>query len=442
MSTTTRVCGGCGKHCRPHGYDPNGAPRCQTCQHKSRAIECTSCDRVRPVNYSRTDGKPYCRGCRARNHREVCASCGELRPVNIRAADGRGFCGSCYARAKAPEVCAECGNTAAVATRRDDGIAVCAACHRHPARRCGICGRTRRVALRATATTPDICPTCYQAPEITCSICGNTDLGRRTTADGEPMCFRCQATRLVDRELAGPDGTIPDALRPVRDAIVSVENPRSILTNFTRDKSAALLRAIARGDRALSHDTLDEHAGQHSVEHLRSLLVAAGALPARDERLARLQRFTTELLDAVNEPGDRRLLAAFTRWHLLARLRARGTGDLTPGTAHRCRDELTAAHQFLQFVRDRGRTIADCRQDDIDSWFGQRTQHITHTSRAFLGWARRHRHLGDVQIPKQVPRQPTHFRADDQRWALARRMLHDHDGAGVPDRVAACLVLL
>lgn len=446
MSTATGVCGvcgGCGKPCRPHGYDPNGAPRCQSCQHKSRAVACSRCGRIRPVNYSRTDGKPYCRGCRARNHREVCAGCGELRPVNTRAADGRGFCGSCYARDKAPEACVECGTTAPVATRRDDGAPVCGTCYEHPARRCGICGRTRRVALRATATTPDICPTCYQAPEITCSVCGTTDLGRRTTANGEPMCFRCQATRRVDAALAGPNGTIPEALLPVRDAIVTVDNPRSILANFTRNKSAALLSAIARGDRALSHDTLDENAGQHSVEHLRSLLVAAGALAARDEHLQRLQHVTTDLLDTIDDPADRRLLAGFTRWHLLARLRIRDTGDLTPGSAHRCRDELTAARRFLEFLHDRDRIIADCRQDDIDTWFGQHAQHVAQASRAFLGWARRQRHLdADVQIPKQVRHQPKHFRADDQRWGLAQLMLHDHDSASVPDRVAACLVLL
>ena len=85
--------------------------------------------------------------------------------------------------------------------------------------------RTRRVALRATATRPDLCPTCYQAPEITCSVCGDTALGRRTTADGRPMCFRCQATRRVDAALTGPDGTIPETLRPVRDAIVHADNP-------------------------------------------------------------------------------------------------------------------------------------------------------------------------------------------------------------------------
>lgn len=439
----TGQCGECGKTARIKGRTPDGRPRCQACQNKANTVACARCGRVRPVNYSRADGKPYCRGCRARNKLEDCAGCGNLRPVNTRTADGRGYCGTCYAHGKAPEVCAECGTTAPVAARREDGSAECAKCHAHPLRACGACGRTRRVALRATATTPDICPTCYQAPEITCSVCGTTDLGRRTTADGRPMCFRCQATRLVDHALSGPDGTIAEALLPVRDAIVSADNPRSILSNFAGSKSLALLSTIARGDRALSHKTLDEHAGRHSVEHLRSLLVAADALPARDEHLQRLQRFTTELLDTVDDPADRRLLAAFARWHLLARLRLRTAGALTPGAAYRCRAELTAAHRFLEFLHGCGHDLAGCRQDDIDTWFGQRAQHVAHNSRAVLRWARRQRHLDrDIQIPKQGPHQPKHFRAEDTRWDLARRMLHDPAAGSVRDRVAACLVLL
>lgn len=396
----TQTCGGCGKRCRAHGRAADGTPLCQVCQHNSRAIACSGCGRVRPVSYSRRDGKPYCRGCRARNQLEPCTGCGNLRPVNTRDPDGRGYCGSCYVRAKSPEVCGKCGAIAPVAERRGDGAAICASCHALPIRVCGTCGRTRRVALKATATSPDLCPTCYQAPEITCSVCGDTALGRRTTADGRPMCFRCQACRRVDAALTGPEGTIPETLWPVRDAIVHADNPRSVLSNFTQDKAMVLLTAIARGERPLSHDALDEHAGRSSVEYLRSLLVAAAALPARDEHLQRLQRFATALLDTVDNAADRRLLAAFCRWHLLARLRRRTIGALTPHAAYRCRGDLTAAHRFLVFLRDRDHDPASCTQDDIDTWFAQPTQHTVDASRGFLGLQLR---LGGTAITVPPP---------------------------------------
>lgn len=435
------VCGGCGKPCRPRGRGSDGSPRCQACQHKARTVACSRCGRIRPVNYSRADGKPYCRGCRARNHLETCRVCGNLRPVNVRDPDGRAVCGSCYTARHAPrEPCAECGTTAAVAKRRSDGAAVCARCYDHPTRTCGVCGRTRRVALRGTITTPDICPTCYQAPKIICSVCGTTDLGRRATADGKPMCFRCQATRRVDTVLAGPDGQIPESLLTLRDAIVAADNPRSTLANLTRNKSLALLASIARGDKLLSHDTLDEQAGRYSIEHLRALLVAAAALPARDEHMIRLQRYAADLAAAIDHPDDRRTVAAFTRWHVMARLRHRTTGDLTANAAHRCRAELAAAARFLAFLRDRSRDLAGCRQADIDAWFADSGN--GDASRVFLIWAQRQRHLTNITLPAASKTQPSDFTPENDRWALANRMLHDSGSASIADRVAACLVLL
>ncbi|WP_162830307.1 hypothetical protein [Amycolatopsis palatopharyngis] len=429
-----------------HGHGPDDTPRCQVCQHKSRSAACARCGRVRTFNVSKADGKPYCRGCRARNHLEECAGCGSTRPVNVRDEDGRAFCGSCYAaHGMVPrEACAACGTLAAVYRRRDDGTGVCSKCYRHPKRQCGVCGRVRRVALRATATSPDICPTCFQAPEITCSLCGDTTLGRRSTANGAPMCFRCQATQRVDAALVGPDGSIPAELKPVRDAIVSADNPRSILTNFTRSKSLALLNSIARSERPLSHDTLDEHAGAYSVEHLRALLVASGALPERDENLARLGRFVDDLAERAHAPVDRRLLRAFARWHVIARLRRRYPDrPVPPNSARRCRDGLTAALRFLEFFREQSRCLDDCHQSDIDVWFATQPAHVTTSSKAFLVWTRRHGTLSrSLTIPVAQGSQPKHFSPASDRWARARTLLHDDASASVPDRVAACLILL
>ncbi|MFC4004601.1 hypothetical protein ACFS2C_19260 [Prauserella oleivorans] len=368
-----------------------------------------------------------------------------MRPVNARDDDGRGFCGSCYrSQGLAPrEKCTGCGTAAIIVSRRDD-TALCGKCYRHPERRCGICGRIRRVGLRATATSPDICRSCFQAPEIICSLCGDIALGRRSTANGKPMCFRCQATQRVDAALTGPDGTIPAPLKPVRDAIVSAEKPRSVLNNFTRNKGLALLSSIARGERPLSHDCLDAQAGLWSVEHLRTLLVAAGALPERDENLARLQRFVNELVDGVAHPGDRRLLHAFARWHVIPRLRHRYPQQPVPeNAAHGCRDQLTAALRFLSFLRKRSRQLDNCRQADLDAWFDTQRQHISASSKAFLRWARERDRLSRaLTIPVGRPSSPKLFSAADERWAHARSLLHDDDTASVPDRVAACLILL
>ena len=131
--------------------------------------------------------------------------------------------------------------------------------------------------MKATATSPDVCPTCYQAPVIDCSICGQHALGRRTTNHGRPRCFACQATQQIDAALTGPDGTIRPELKPVRDALTELRQPRSLLNNWHDLPSLHLLTDIAQGRLDLSHDALDARPQVFSVTYLRAMLVASGA---------------------------------------------------------------------------------------------------------------------------------------------------------------------
>jgi hypothetical protein len=205
-----------------------------------------------------------------------------------------------------------------------------------------------------------------------------------------------------------------------------------------------VLSSIARGERPLSHDTLDEHAGTWSVEHLRTLLVAAGALPERDETLARLHRFVDQLTGSIADPGGQRLVRAFARWHVIARLRRRYAGWPVPENAgHRCRDQLTAAVRFLDVLRDQARRLETCRQADIDAWFATQPPHVAASSRSFLAWARHQGQLSRaLTMPVAQASWPKHFSAADDRWARARSLLHDDTSATIPDRVAGCLILL
>ncbi len=76
-------------------------------------------------------------------------------------------------------------------------------------------------------------------------------------------------------------------------------------------------------------------AAERAVEYLRALLVAHGALPVRDEQLARLERRVAGLLAAVADPDDRRVLTAFATWHVLQRVRWRAEHQPAAGTATR-----------------------------------------------------------------------------------------------------------
>lgn len=262
----------------------------------STARRCSRCGRDKSVRYRTADGQPQCRSCYTRDESrwETCDGCARHRPVNARTPDGSALCVTCYARDHQPAIrCQGCGCVGPVAARatgrNEHHQSLCRRCYQHPVRTCGGCGRRRRVAVRATATTPDLCPTCHQAPVETCSVCGVDDLCRRT-AEGKPICFRCQLTRRLDQLLVGPDPAILAQLTPLRAAVLSVNNPRTALGWLDRSDGAAVLGRHARGELPLTHNSLDQASGNDprrmSIEHLRRMLVAADALPNRDEILA------------------------------------------------------------------------------------------------------------------------------------------------------------
>src|SRR3546814_14807603 len=126
---------------------------------------------------------------------------------------------------------------------------------------------------------------------IDCAGCGQHALGRRTTKEGQPWCFACQATERIDQLLAAADRSIPDGLKDVRDVLVAGPRPRSILSNWNRIGSLSLLAKLARAHTDLTHELLDAEGNRFPVNSLRTVLVSTGALPARDETPPTLHRF-------------------------------------------------------------------------------------------------------------------------------------------------------
>jgi hypothetical protein len=56
----------------------------------------------------------------------------------------------------------------------------------------------------------------------------------------------------------------------------------------------------------LAHEALDTLPPGRTLVHLRSMLVAAGALPARDERLVALERWIGQVIAGRTSPEHRR----------------------------------------------------------------------------------------------------------------------------------------
>jgi hypothetical protein len=134
--------------------------------------------------------------------------------------------------------------------------------------------------------------------------------------------------------LANPDGVVRPDLVPLHRALTGVERPDTALVWMSRPKVAALLSGLGGQDRPLTHELLDEFPADKTLAHLRAILVAVGALPTRDERLAKLERWITTTIDAQAEGmADPAVLIRHLRGLLAA-------GDAHPVT---CRPSTSAA---------------------------------------------------------------------------------------------------
>ncbi|MFR9769303.1 hypothetical protein [Nocardia sp. SC052] len=197
---------------------------------------------------------------------------------------------------------------------------------------------------------------------------------------------------------------------------------------------------MATGEYAISHDALDARSSKQ-IEHLRSVLVYAGMLPTRDEHVAALQRWITAELNTISSKDDLLVLRSFITWHCLPRLRR--SLDSRPASASQInglRNRIRTVMEFLEWLRGRERELHQLDQFDVDEWLttGPTTRYHL---RAFLRWAAQRGHVGDVIVPVRKSRQHTPPIDADQRWEIARNILHNNEIA-LPYRVAGLLVLL
>ena len=134
-------------------------------------------------------------------------------------------------------------------------------------------------------------------------------------------CTKCVVRERLRALLADQSGEIRPALHTFYDNLANYERPTTVLRWLDQSRAPAILRELSAGRRPLTHAALDELADGKPVTHLRSILVATGALPPRDEQMARIERWTSRVIADRDDPGEQQLLRAYAVWHLLRRLR-------------------------------------------------------------------------------------------------------------------------
>jgi hypothetical protein len=379
----------------------DGTPRCRRCYRPPLAA-CSLCGRDQPC-YLASSGTPRCENCSRQMRRVPCARCGNARAVWARTAGGHPLCGSC-SRQRVP--CAGCGSTRTVAARVPAGP-LCSTCYRkHPAS--------------------------FQA----CTRCGTTE---RLYHHG--LCTRCACRQHLLSLLSHDHG----GLHPHAEAIYHVlaaSDPVPLMNWLTRGSAAqTILAQISQASQPPGHGTLDRYLPSRAASHLRKILVAGGILPARDERLAELERWAAHKTSQISDPAERRTVASFATWHHLRRLRRDSERHpVTAEQADHVQNEIRAAAALITWLRDHGTSLAACTQRDIDTWLATGTGSCYH-ARAFVTWATTRSHASGLDIPKRARSDLITQIEDDHRWALVRTLLHD-DSHAIEDRVAGLLVLL
>jgi hypothetical protein len=206
--------------------------------------------------------------------------------------------------------CSICGlaDGGRIGISRATGTPVCERCRKRwiTCSRCGtgapLKGGTLREPLCARCLNPD--PAFWKR----CASCQQT--WQLATAD----CTRCSLDRKLRQAFTPPGGGTAPELDRLRQALVRVDRPDLMLDWLKGPGVRRTLQDVA-ARRIITHEALDTLPQGRTLVHVRSMLVAAGALPARDERLTALERRVSQVAAGHADPGHRRALHGYGLWH-------------------------------------------------------------------------------------------------------------------------------
>ncbi|MFC8453076.1 hypothetical protein [Kitasatospora sp. NPDC057223] len=223
--------------------------------------------------------------------------------------------------------------------------------------------------------------------------------------------------------------------------MTGIDRPVTAVAWLSRPAVAGLLKEIAADQRAVTHDVLDELPTGKTLDHLRAVLVAGGILPDRDERLVKLERWTSRAVASRDDHEERAMLHRYAVWHHLRRLRGRlGAGHATHLQMANVRSHITAAVNFLDWLAGSGLTLTTCTQPDLDQWKAGEDLSYRDQTGHFIRRATKNRLAKGLTFGAERWQGPVGPHDSEGRWNDARRLLHDAT-LTTADRVAGLLLL-
>jgi hypothetical protein len=420
------------------GRDRDGEARCPDCYQRPVGA-CGRCGRVRPVVRLARDGDPDLCGI-WRGPVMVCEGCGRVGPCR---GERKGWMLCIYCRPVTPQTCAHCGQARQPTAHWHEGP-VCQRCYNRALAAkadCPRCGHHRRLR-HYPGHDEQICADCAgQAATHVCTVCGTED---RLHERG--VCPRCVLRRRLGDLLGNQADRQRTGLAPLFDALLNASEPKAVLDWLLKSPTVTdTLARIGRGDLLVSYGTIDKlepQLGVRTARHLENLLAATGTLPARDPVLTATERWCDRFLADIDNPEHARLLGTYVRWQILRPLRDKSQqAPITPSSGDAARRRLAIIGRFLGSLAHRGRRLADCRQSDLDSWLVAQPPHQAQPLRHFTRWASTRKAMPSLDVPVRRSNLPAPPADADDRWAVARHLLHD-PGIDPADRVAGALAVI
>ncbi|WP_206509816.1 hypothetical protein [Rhodococcus sp. KRD197] len=227
----------------------------------------------------------------------------------------------------------------------------------------------------------------------------------------------------------------------LRTVMLALYTPPQIEHRCKYSQWTHLLRDLAAAHHDIAHAHLDALPQDNHVRLLRHVLVDTGALSPRSRLTDAVDPWLQHYL-ADQQPDVAALLRPYAAWSVLRRARHRAARGLdSPSTPKYVRTRIAVAAQFMAWLATRDTALSTSTQADVDLWLSQGAT-TRHRIRDFLHWAHANGYATDLTvIPLGRTGLATHLLAEDTRWALLRRCLHE-DTTPLELRVAGALVLL